>query len=114
MADIIVKLNHKGRDWYLIWSTCVDAPISYGMTLEQLHRWFEKELGELGLRSLPSRLSRVEETGTSYALGDLESLIARNHAGSEGKTLSLEEIKEVYCVEEPVLCIQNTKSDSDD
>lgn len=36
MGRAIIKLNDGKRDWYLEWSTVVDAPVTYGMSLKGL------------------------------------------------------------------------------
>jgi hypothetical protein len=31
----LIKLNAGDRDWYLVWSTVVDAPVSRGMSFTE-------------------------------------------------------------------------------
>jgi hypothetical protein len=88
MPNYIVKLGTK----YLEWSTIVDAPITHGMTREELHDYIKSEYGEAGLRSLPERLERVEATGTSSRIGTLEGHIACNRAGPKETELTFDEL----------------------
>jgi len=33
MANYVVKIAHKGIDYYLLWSTMMDAPATHGSSL---------------------------------------------------------------------------------
>lgn len=93
MGHSIIKIKDK----YLIWSTVVDAPITYGMTLGELKDYIRAKYGEEGLRQLPPRLVRVEETDTSSLGFSLSKLISCNRAG-EGEThLPLAKLYKEYC-----------------
>lgn len=67
MSRYIIKLTDKRdlKDYYLEWSTIVDAPVTYGMTLDGFKIYYQGEYGISGMRDLPERLKRVEEKGTS-------------------------------------------------
>lgn len=67
MSRYIIKLTDKRdlKDYYLEWSTIVDAPVTYGMYLEGFKAYYQQEYGRSGMRELPERLKRVEEKGTS-------------------------------------------------
>lgn len=77
MPKHIVKI----RDRYFEWSTVVDAPVTYGMTLDELREHVREEYGNSGLEALPRRLERVERKGSSAHRGDLDSLLRVNRAG---------------------------------
>lgn len=100
MGRATIKLTDKKTniDYYLEWSSVVDAPVTNGMSLEEFKEYFEKEYGTINLPRLESRLKKVEETGTSSSLLSLESLSNFNHAGHDGRTLSIEEIINKYCI----------------
>jgi hypothetical protein len=96
MSNCIIKLGGK----YLIWSTVVDAPITRGMTLEQLREWVKAEAVERALRDLPERLARVEAKGTSaFNDASVADTIYLNHAGEGESHLSKREIIRRYCGE---------------
>ena len=95
MGRCLIKI----KDQYLEWSTVVDAPVTYGMTLEELHIFIKEEYGNSGLVELPQRMERIEKNGTSSNMRiSLESLISDNRAGPNETCLSLDEIYERYCV----------------
>lgn len=92
MARGIIKIKDK----YFEWSTVVDAPITYGMNLEQLNEYIKSEYGEEGLRNLPRRLESVEEVGSSFMGDTLYGTICANRAGDDETTLTEDEIYEKY------------------
>lgn len=93
MAHGIIKLGGQ----YLVWSTVVDAPVTYGMTLKKLREHLKTEHGEEGLRSLPLRLERVEAKGTSFVHDDdVTDTIWLNRAGPGEKPLHMVEIEDFY------------------
>lgn len=80
MAHSIIKVEGK----YLIWSTVVDAPITYGMTREQLEKYWRDEYGRRGMEDLAERIGRADEKGTSAWADDdafetIRMLGANNH-----------------------------------
>ena len=61
------------------------------ISLDQLKKYFKEEFGNEGLRDLDNRLQRAHQTGTSYYLGNLESLLSMNRAGENEKHLSFKQ-----------------------
>lgn len=94
MPSYILKLN----DHYLEWSTIVDAPVTFGMTLEEFQDYYRQRYGEHDFERLSERLKRVEEKGTS-SINDknVDDTISFNRAGPKESCLSREEIVEWYC-----------------
>ena len=93
MGQHIVKLEGK----YLLWSTIVDAPITYGMTLTELKAYVKEESGNEGLRELPKRLERVEQKGTSALNRDsADDTIWLNRAGKDETRLTRAEFVATY------------------
>lgn len=87
---------------YLEWSTVVDAPVTYGMTEDELRDYYAREYGGEAVRRLPETLERVRARGTSsYVSRSREETIARNRAGENGEEISLSEIARRYCGESP-------------
>ena len=96
MGKFIVKLE----DYYFEWSTIVDSPITFGMSLEDFLDYYRVQYGRKGLNDLPGRLKRVEEYGSSayqkhYWLPDLFS---GNRAGPDESELTKDEIFKAYCL----------------
>lgn len=104
MSRYIVKLVDKteNKEYYMEWSTVVDAPVTYGMSLEEFKEYYEEEYGKQGMDGLDERLSRVNEKGTSAMLyKSAEDLVEYNHAGKEGTLLTYEEILQQFCIDRP-------------
>lgn len=87
----------KIKDRFFEWSTVVDAPITYGMTEEELRAYMKDEYGNEGLSRLPERLARVAAKGTSSCVDDsLADLVGYNRAGPNETCLTEEEIYARY------------------
>ena len=102
MPTYIIKLTDENtqKDYYLEWSTIVDAPVTSGMALDKFKKNYKRRYGLNGVSTLDARLERVEKNGTSgYSpFANLNDLIKGNHAGDDGKELSKIEIIEKYCI----------------
>jgi hypothetical protein len=98
MADIVLKLSKAGTDYYLLWSTVVDAPIiTNGLTLDEFKKFYKERYGTEGLKNLEVLLKRVNETGTSsYIYKSADDLIRLNRAGVNEKRLSKAQIIKEY------------------
>lgn len=100
MPEYIIKIN----EMYLLYSTVVDAPTTWGMSYNELQTLIKVERGNEGIRELSKRMVRVEEKGTSCHLDtSVRDTIRNNHAGPDGIELTLEEIYEAYCLRKPIL-----------
>jgi hypothetical protein len=93
MPRFIIKIEDK----YFEWSTIVDAPVTYGMTEQELRDYIKEEYGNQGLEGLPDRLKRVARQGTS-CLSDcpIDDLLTHNRAGDNDSRLTKEEIYAKY------------------
>lgn len=93
MPRTIIKIKDK----YFEWSSIIDAPVTYGMTEEELRQYTEKEYGRKGVEALPERLARVEKVGTSELTANcLQDTIGYNRAGPKETKLSAREIYRKY------------------
>ena len=101
MGRCIVKLtDDAGANFYLEWSSIVDAPVTYGMPLEEFHEYYREEYGESGMRDLPQRLKRVESKGcSSWIDSSAEDVISGNRAGPKETEFSREQLIEKFCHE---------------
>jgi hypothetical protein len=90
----IIKLE----DQYLEWSTVVDAPVTFGMSLEEFTEYYKVEYGCRAMRfEFKDRMDRVEKTGTSALLYDsVDEVIEHNRAGKDETCLSKEQIIDFY------------------
>lgn len=85
----------KGK--YFEWSTTVDAPVSYAMTLEELTAHTKEEYGNHGIGELGRRIERCNKYGTSFMDGDnSEEVLSCNRAGIGECELTAEQIYNVY------------------
>ena len=98
MGQAIVKFNHEGRDWYLIWSTVVDAPVTCAMTREELEDHVRHWDGQRAAEALPARLERCDKYGhcfVDYDRGGAEGVVRCNRAGAEETSLTPEQVWEL-------------------
>ncbi len=97
MGRCIVKV---GEGEYLIWSSIVDAPVSWIGDREYIVDCVRREFGEAGVRTLDQSLARADEQGHSalepYASKSAEEFVRGNRAGDGEKELSFAEIREKY------------------
>jgi len=92
MPRYIIKI----KDRYFEWSTVVDAPITYGMTEDELRVYIKNEYGTDGLSRLPERLARVATKGCSSCVQSLAHLVEYNRAGPNETCLTEQEIYARY------------------
>ena len=99
MARFICKFTDNGTDYYLEWSTIVDAPVTCGMSREEFTNFYREEYGRDAMRfEFPERMKRVDEKGTSARVYDnVDEVLMGNKAGKNGERLSKGEIIEKYC-----------------
>ena len=87
MGQFLVKLK---EDKYVLWSTAVDAPVTYVKTRTEMlkHKDVDKK-----------RMERADKNGTSTFSGATrEDLLAINRAGKNEVHLELDELIEHYTV----------------
>lgn len=98
MPRYIVKLSEGEQSWYMEWSTVVDAPITYGMSLDQFKKFYQEQYGRRGMGELDERLERVEAKGTSsHGHTSAEDTIDWNRAGENETCLSVQQIVDFWC-----------------
>lgn len=99
MPQYIVKLRGDGTDYFMEWSTIVDAPVTHGMSWEEFEEYYRRKYREAGMAELPARMERVNKNGTS-SLDQLTArqLISGNRAGSGETELTTAQIIDAYCV----------------
>lgn len=104
MPRFFIKLNAGDRDWYLIWSTVVDAPVSLGMSREEAGEHVREQYGRGQLESWwPGALKLLDERGvSSRGYSSHIDAVCANRAGAGESCLSPVEIVEVYCLRQRV------------
>ncbi len=99
MGRAIIRIG----EYYLEWSTVVDAPVTYGMSLDDFKMYYRRQYGEQGMEGLPARLERVAANGTSWQSGEsTEDTIQGNRAGPQETTLTKKQIYRAYCLGETI------------
>jgi hypothetical protein len=93
VGKYIIKLPCDGRDYYLEWSTIVDAPVTFGMSRDEFEEYYREEYGNSSMREFADRMRRVDEKGTSDRRDScVEDTIGFNRAGKDETRLSVEQI----------------------
>ena len=99
MPRYIIKIHDDkfNRDYYLEWSTVVDAPVSYGFSLDHFTEYYLQKYGQKESPDLSNRMIRVEKNGISAYDENLDDLFEWNRAGDKETTLDKEGILNKYC-----------------
>ena len=102
MGRFILRFETDDGPRYLEYSTIVDAPRTYGMPIEEFKSFYKEEYGLQGMLELDARLARVDLYGTSElpidCHPDLESTILCNRAGADETCMTVDEMRDWYCV----------------
>lgn len=99
MGRCVIKI----KDMYFEWSTIVDAPVTFGLTLDEMRQSIKEDYGQRGLEHFESRLEQIEQIGTSWNNGTtLESTVSCNRAGPDETELTIDEIYKAYGLREPI------------
>lgn len=100
MPRYICKISHENKDYYLEFSTVVDAPVTYGMSLEDFTEYYREEYGRSAMElEFPDRMKRVEAHGSSCRMGDsAEAIMRLNRAGKGETCMTMAQLIDTYCV----------------
>lgn len=99
MPQYIIKI----KDYYLDWSTIVDAPLTYGMSLAEYKTFYQRRFGSEAMPQLAARLQRSERYGSSaMPPQSAEQITSFNRAGPNEACLTFEGIYRHYCLGEPI------------
>ena len=104
MGRYIIKISDEktNKDYYMEWSTIVDAPVTYGLELQEFKDYYRDEYGANEISALDERLKRVDTKGISAHDETLEDLLGCNRAGKKETCLTKQEILEQYCLKRMV------------
>jgi hypothetical protein len=99
----LIKLNADDRDWYLVWSTVVDAPVSMGMSFDEAEIDVHQRYGAAGRGWWPTATNLLKEKGVSTrGYENAVAVLHGNRAGAGESCLSPDEIVEVYCLRQHI------------
>lgn len=74
---------------YLIWSTIVDAPLTFGCSLDEIYAEWKERYGSAGLANLKRDIA-------DDGFDKLDDVISCNRAGKDETRLSREQIVDFY------------------
>lgn len=89
----IVMHEVEGKEVFIIWSSIVDAPITYGSTMKQIKNLWKQEFGRSGLENLESAL----KAGTKRIF-TIQEASTVNRAGLNETHLTPAQIVDYYFV----------------
>ena len=100
MGRSIIKLSKDDRDFYMEYSSVVDAPVTYGMNLDQFTKYYASRYGTAAMEfEFPDRMGRVEEKGTSsFMYASVREEISFNRAGPNESCITMDQFIELYCL----------------
>lgn len=98
MSRTLLRFEDRDTEYFLEWSTGVDAPITFGMSESELREHVREEYGAVGIADLDERIARCRKRGTSSRIGSLEGYISTNRAGAGETRLTTAQIIDAYCV----------------
>jgi hypothetical protein len=98
MSRSIVKIN----DYYLEWSSIIDAPVTFGVPLDEFKEYYKEEYGNSGLRELERRIEDDELSGKHCYIRTLKDVVSFNRAGPDESELSPDEIYAAFCLRKPI------------
>lgn len=97
MGKAIFKVDDNGEERFLVWSSNVDAPVTFACTAEEIEAYFVEEAVERAKRDTAMMLERARATGTSSRDGgSLADEGEANRAGPGETSLSADELFEFY------------------
>ena len=91
MGKRILKETIDGVDKYLVWSSIVDAPVTYALTKGEVYDYFMS----VAIRTERELLDRMFERGDFGAVADE---VACNRAGEDETKISRAQIIDYYFV----------------
>ncbi len=96
--SFFLKLQHAGRDYYLVWSTSTDAPVTNGMSYAEFQTYYRQTYGEDAMEYFEARMELMGKTGCSRPGLTVDEAIADNRAGTNETHLSREVLIHHYCI----------------
>lgn len=99
MSRTIIKI----KDYYLEWSSIVDAPVTFGMKRDEFEAYHLAEYGRNGHQNFEQRMAMVDQHGSSSMYNhSAKDVISINRAGEDEAELTLDEIYRAYCLRESI------------
>ena len=98
MGQAIFKVDDNGEERFLVWSSNVDAPITFARAAEEIVAMFGEDAKQQAIVEAEQMIERARLTGSSSRMGynTLADVVTANHAGPGGSILTEDEIIEFY------------------
>jgi hypothetical protein len=97
MGKGIFKVDDNGKERFLVWSSVVDAPVSFACSAKDVVAMFVEASRERAVVEAQAMVERARECGTSSRLDvTLADVACGNRAGPDESELTEDEIIEFY------------------
>lgn len=97
MGWAVFKVDDNGEERFLVWSSVVDAPISFALTAKEFGEFVVHDAVRDARETAARMLQRARETGTSSRMvSSLADVLCVNRAGPRESKLTKDEVLEFY------------------
>lgn len=97
MGKAIFKVDDNGKERFLVWSSYVDAPVTFACTGADVIAMFVEEAREDATRMVRRMIEHARQHGSSSRMGrTLADVVGTNRAGPDESELTEDEIIEFY------------------
>lgn len=98
MGKAIFKVTDNGEERFLVWSSFVDAPVTFACTAEEIIELWVEDAIEHAKEEAQRMIERARTSGSSSRMGynTLADVATANCAGPDGSTLTEDEIIEFF------------------
>lgn len=98
MGKAIFKVDDNGKERFLVWSSIVDAPVTFACTAAQIVAFFVEEAREDATQMAKRMIERARASGSSSRMGvyTIANVAGGNRAGPDESALTEDEIIEFY------------------
>lgn len=94
----IIKIEDHIEKWFMLWSVNNGTPLSRGMYRSDFESWYRYNFPKISVFDLDRLIDEADSKGTDHPdFESCEDVIYYNSAGFNGRTLSKEELIEIYC-----------------
>lgn len=98
MGKVIFKVTDDGQQHFLVWSSVVDAPVTFACTADEIVELWVEEAKERATEEAQRMIEQARITGSSSRTGfySLADVVGANRAGPNESALAEDEIVEFY------------------
>ena len=98
MGKVIFKVDDNGEERFLVWSSIVDAPVTFACTEEEIVGLWVEDAKERATEEAQRMIERARATGSSSRMNynTLADVVGVNRAGPSESALTENEIVEFF------------------